>query len=376
MSRARRRSIPPTLTLAGLGLAGASGAAWVWARRALAAVPVDFRHPLALLPPGPSTLRQLRIMRRAIAFTTPMAPGVARREHHIARTSAPGATRVYIYEPMVRSGRTGALVWIHGGGYVMGTAQQDHATASRLAADLGIVVVSVDYRLAPEHPFPAGLDDCYDALVWTAGHADSLDIDPTRIAVGGASAGGGMAAALAQLALDRGGPAVCFQALRYPMLDDRTASPADKARPDARVWGKAANVFAWNQYLGRPAGSDHAPAHAVPSRRENLAELAPAWIAVGDTDLFHDECVEYARRLRAAGVQCELVVVPGMYHGADVLRPHAGPVVDLVGSMTAALRHALVAADSHPARAAEVASPPGPASPYDLGLAGSPSAQG
>jgi acetyl esterase/lipase len=207
-----------------------------------------------------------------------------------------------------------ALLWIHGGGYVMGTAQMDDRVCAQFSKRLGITVASVEYRLAPEHPYPAALEDCYSALTWLAGLPAA---DPGRIAIGGASAGGGLAAALALLARDRGsgqGVTPAFQLLVYPMLDDRSAMTADK--PNYRLWNPRANRFGWTAYLG-----DSDPQIAVPARRDDLSGLPPAWIGVGANDLFHDEDLAYAERLRAAGVPCEVEVVPGAFHGFDLWAP-------------------------------------------------------
>lgn len=230
-----------------------------------------------------------------------------------------------------------ALLWIHGGGLVLGTARQDDATNLELAGELGIVVFSASYRLAPQHPAPAALDDLVAGFRELVARADEFGIDPARIAIGGASAGGGLAAALAQRLLDEGGPQPVFQLLVYPMLDDRTALRDDIDARHMRGWSPASNRFAWSAYLGTDdldtlAGSLPDPAadatgirsSVVPARRADLSGLPPAWIGVGTLDLFHDEDVEYARRLEEAGVPCELYVVPGAFHGFDTAFRRAG----------------------------------------------------
>jgi acetyl esterase/lipase len=205
-----------------------------------------------------------------------------------------------------------ALLWIHGGGYVMGTAQQDDALCRRFSRKLGITVASVDYRLAPEHPYPAALEDCYSALTWLAGLPA---VDPDRVAISGGSAGGGLAAALALLARDRGEIKPAFQLLVYPMLDDRSSSAFGvPTNPNYRLWGPRSNKFGWAAYLG-----DADPQVAVPARRDDLSGLPPAWIGVGGNDLFHDEDLAYAERLKDAGVPCEVEVVPGAFHGFDLV---------------------------------------------------------
>lgn len=301
--------------IAVLGLAALVGVALMRRRRALAPVAAELRGPQLLVPaPSLRSGRTLQVMRRMIARPSVIAEGVEMRTV-TARSGEGSERRVLVYERPDRARPSGALLWMHGGGFVMGAPEGGHELCSRIALELGVLVVSVDYRLAPEHPFPAGLDDCYTVLSWLHAQASSLGVDPGRVAVGGDSAGGGMAASLAQMAHDRGGPAVCFQLLVYPMLDDRTVQ-----RPvDALVWDNRSNAFAWGAYLGHPAGQPDDRAWAVPARRADLTGLPPAWIGVGDIDLFHDEDVEYARRLQEAGVPCELHVEPGMYHGADVL---------------------------------------------------------
>jgi acetyl esterase/lipase len=305
-----------TRLLRGLGLAAAAAGAvagfrFVLARRqSLGAVAHDLRHPLLYVPMNLTSHRLLRVLRRVPAGRPALAPGVA-----VDRRTGP--VPVHVYEPRGRRRPSGALLWIHGGGFVAGTPESYHPLCSRIAAELGIVVVSVDYRLAPEHPFPAGLEDTYTALAWLHGHAAELGVYPDRVAIGGDSGGGGLAAALAQLAYDRGELPVRFQLLNYPMLDDRTALRTDHAGTGDFIWTPASNRFAWTAYLGHEPRPDESRRYAAAARRADLAGLPPAWIGVGELDLFFAEDVAYAERLSAAGVPCELVVVPGMYHGAD-----------------------------------------------------------
>lgn len=219
----------------------------------------------------------------------------------------PSGAGVRLHRPPNGSGPGPALLWIHGGGYVIGTPAQDDANCRRLARELGATVAAVRYKLAPEYPYPASLEDCYSALAWLHGLPA---VDPSRVAIGGASAGGGLAASLAQYAHDRGEVPVAAQLLVYPMLDDRSGDGPDDARH--RMWSRSSNRYGWRCYLG-----DADPDVAVPARRADLSGLPQAWIGVGTFDLFHDEDVEYADRLRAAGVPCELEVIEGAFHGFD-----------------------------------------------------------
>ena len=308
--------------------------------RRLATVAPELRNPRLYLPMSLRDDLMLRVGRRVPKPVGALAEGVTVGTEHVPGNAARPDVRVLIAERTGRTRPSGALVWLHGGGFVMGTADTALPLCSRLAAELGIVVISVDYRLAPEQRFPAGLEDGYAAVTWTHQHADRLGIDPNRIAVGGDSAGGGLAACLAQLAHDRGGPPICFQLLQYPMLDDRTALRADRA---AIVWTNRSNRYAWSAYLGHRVRQFETRPHAVASRRDDLTGLPPAWIGVGDIDLFHDESLDYADRLRAAGVQCELHIVPGMYHSAEHVVPAATSMRAFLDAMTAALRSAMIA---------------------------------
>lgn len=237
-----------------------------------------------------------------------------RRPRGVEVVSISREVRVRVHRPARSTGPVPGLLWIHGGGFVIGRAQQDDALCSRFANKLGILVAAVDYRLAPEHPFPEPLEDCYSALNWMAGHHE---IDPTRLAIGGASAGGGLAAALALLVRDRGPITPALQLLLYPMLDDRTVARAEVA-DRYRLWNARSNRWGWASYLG-----DADPALAVPARNDDLTGVAPAWIGVGTYDLFHDEVLTYAQRLRAAGVECDVEVVTGAFHAFDLIAPSA-----------------------------------------------------
>jgi acetyl esterase/lipase len=217
-----------------------------------------------------------------------------------------------------------AVLHTHGGGYFLGSAANDVPMLQVVARALDCVIVSVEYRLAPETPFPGSLEDNYAALKWLHAEAESLGVDPARIAVAGESAGGGHAAILAIAARDRGEVPVVFQSLVYPMLDDRTGS-SRQVPPyiGTFIWTADYNRRGWKAFLGIEPGGPRAPAGAVPARVENLAGLPPAWIGTGSLDLFVNEDIEYARRLVDAGVRTDLLVVAGAYHGFDGLVPNA-----------------------------------------------------
>ena len=244
----------------------------------------------------------------------------------------PSGVGVRLYRPTGLQAPGPALLWIHGGGYLIGDAAQDDVLCGRFARELGATVVSVNYRLAPEYPYPAPVEDCYSALSWLAALPA---VDPARVAIGGASAGGGLAAALALLARDRGEIPVAAQLLVYPMIDDRTVERTDLDNPGHRLWNQASNKYGWRAYLG-----DADPDVAVPARRADLAGLPPAWVGVGTLDLFHDEDLAYAERLREAGVPCEVMVVDGAFHGFDGVAPKADVSLSFFNSQCALLRSA------------------------------------
>lgn len=256
----------------------------------------------------------------------PPAPAVQHR--HIP--GPPGAPDVHIFIIDPASGKKDRPVFlhIHGGGYITPNPTM-LPFLQRIAMQCNCVVVSVDYRLAPETHFPGSLLDNYAALSWVYSHADSLGIDPARIAVGGESAGGGHAAALAIYARDRRVQGhseipILFQLLIYPMLDDRTGSTHPVPPHIGNfIWNAGSNRFGWTSLLGVPAGSANVPKDSVPARINSVAGLPPAFIGVGSIDLFVDEDIAYAQRLINAGVSTELLVVPGAYHGFDILVPDA-----------------------------------------------------
>ncbi|MFH5821866.1 alpha/beta hydrolase [Georgenia sp. AZ-5] len=227
-----------------------------------------------------------------------------------------------IYRPLARTASGSALVWMHGGGHVMGRVEQDDPFLHQVVDDTGCVVVSVDWRRAPEHPYPAAIEDSYNALAWTAEHADELGVDERRIVIGGASSGGGLAAGLALLARDRGEVRPAAQFLIYPMLDDRGITPSSRAVAHPHLWNAESNTIAWRHYLrGLPDGD--VPPYAAPSRATDLSGLPETWLATATLDLFVDENVDYAQRLMHAGVPVELHVYPQAVHGFDLFAPQA-----------------------------------------------------
>ena len=286
----------------------------------------DLARFARFLPRKIVTPTNLALLQRMTALTDRrVPPGV----EVLTLTSGVG---VRLYRPSGVSSPGPALLWIHGGGYVIGSASQDDVLCRRFASTLGVTVASVEYRLAPQHPYPAGLEDCYAALTWLAGLPA---VDPGRVAIGGASAGGGLAAALALLARDRGEVPLAAQLLVYPMLDDRSVGP-QLDDPGHRLWTQESNRFGWSAYLGEAD-----PEVAVPARRDDLSGLPPAWIGVGTLDLFHDEDLAYAQRLRAAGVPCDVEVVQGAFHGFDGVAPKTAVSRAFFDSQCAALRRAL-----------------------------------
>ena len=225
--------------------------------------------------------------------------------------------RLKVYTPAGIESGAGVLLWIHGGGMVLLDADGDDFTSATRAADHGCVVVSVDYRLAPETPAPGLVDDCFAALTWVAAHAAELGVSADRIMIGGASAGAGLAAGTALRARDGGGPALIAQLLVYPMLDHRNETPSSHAIQDLRVWNRSANLAAWAAYLG---GAEPT-AYSSPALADDLSGLPPAYISVGTFDMFHDEDVAYATALNRAGSPCELHVYPGAFHASNGFLP-------------------------------------------------------
>jgi acetyl esterase/lipase len=281
-------------------------------RKSLTATIPELRTWAVLVTRIPMNALTLPLIRVVMSIQSQPGPGVVLTQH----TVGDRATEVLVLTPTRRSAPRPAVLFLHGGGMCAGSAQLEIDPAARVAEATGAVVVSPNYRLAPENPFPAGLDDCMATLRWMVEHADELGIEAGRIAVCGTSAGGGLAAALAQRAVDDG-IRLRAQALVSPMLDDRTALRYDLAGKGELTWSPRSNRWAWTAYLGREPRMSDAPEYSAPSRRLDVTGLPPAWIGVGDLETFYDECVAYAEKLNSAGVPCELVTVRGMYHTAE-----------------------------------------------------------
>ena len=310
--------------LAGLGLGALAvpGGAWAAAAgedpllyvdpelRGLAQMWLKMQEQQAKAPPAPPPPK-------------PPVPAGVETKVIPGRKGQPPVT-IFIINAKPGSAPTGGILHTHGGGFIYRSAQEDLARLKVLAEKLSCVIVTVEYRLAPGTRFPGSLEDNYAGLKWMADNAASIGVDPARIALMGESAGGGHAAILAIAARDRGEVKPCFQALVYPMLDDRTGSTrAVPKNIGTIVWTAADNRKGWGAFLGQPAGRPTAPPGSVPSRVANLAGLPPAFIAVGGLDLFVEEDIAYASRLNDAGVPTELLVLPGAYHAFNFANPIA-----------------------------------------------------
>lgn len=315
----------------------------------LAGLAPELAALVAGLPAPPTTVAELAAtraqldtlvrQRRAQAMH---CPTVAVEERQAPGLPGEPAVRVLVFRPVGAPSPRPALLWLHGGGFVAGTPEFDEAQLNELVEAVGCIVVSVDYRLAPEHPHPAALHDAYAALKWLHDEAAALGVDPARLAVAGQSAGGGLCAALAMLARDRGEVRLCFQAPLQAMLDDRTGA---HGRPlpaaDGLVLTAASNRFKWQALLGQPAGADEVPVHAVPARAQHLVDLPPTYLSIGALDLFTDENLAFAQGLLRAGVPTELHVWPGACHAFDLLAPQLPLARVYRRSFHGALRRAL-----------------------------------
>lgn len=271
------------------------------------------------------------------ALEVPPNPNVSFQDRTVPGPDGAPGIRVRIYRPVSAAGPLPGVYFIHGGGMILGTIEGENAIAEQVCEQVGAVVVSVEYRLAPEHPHPAPSEDCYAGLTWMARHATELGFDPERLAVYGGSAGGGLTIATALLARDRGFPAIRFQMPIYPMIDPANDTPSSHEITDVGVWDRQANLEAWDWYLGGGKPDQY----AAPVLAQDLSGLPPAFIDVGTMDLFRDEDIAFASRLMQAGVPCELHVNPGAYHAAEVLAAQSALSARIWQRRFDALRRAL-----------------------------------
>jgi acetyl esterase/lipase len=287
---------------------------------------------LAALPPFPPlTTQTIPAMRAGSAeFTVrPTNEQLARDgaytvdEHTLPGPAGAPDVTLIVCRPTASTAPVPALYHTHGGGMIIGTARDGLSEVLDLAGAVGAAVVSVDYRLAPETPHPGPVEDCYAGLTWTAEHAQELGLDPDRLVIVGASAGGGLAAALALMARDRSGPALAGQLLMCPMLDDRNDSPSVHQMAGGRTWNRSDNQVGWTALLGAARGGPDVSPYAAPARATDLSGLPPAFIDVGSADSFRTEDVDYANRIWLVGGVAELHVWPGGFHGFEGMAPQA-----------------------------------------------------
>ncbi|MFB7668877.1 alpha/beta hydrolase [Kitasatospora sp. NPDC056138] len=270
----------------------------------------------------PATRQAARALAESIASTIPDEPTVTTEETQAPRAEGPDVP-IVLLRPQNASGTVPALVWFHGGGQVLGFAAQDTPWLKPLSAALGCAIASVDYRLAPETPAPGAAEDGYTAYRWISDNAADLGLDPTRIGLAGQSGGGGVAAATALLIRDRGAATPLFQLLMYPMLDDRNTTDSSRSITDIGIWDRSTNLMAWQAILGDRAGTDDITPYSAAGRATDLAGLPTTFIGVGELDVFRDENLDYAARLRAHGVPVELHLYPGAYQAFDMFAPQS-----------------------------------------------------
>lgn len=288
----------------------------------------------------PATRAIVDAMIDAVNAEAPPVPGVEVEDRQVPSHEAGVDVPIRIYRPEDASAPLPVLIWMHPGGYVIGSIAMDDIMMRQLAKDIGCAVVSINYRLAPEHPYPAALEDCYGVLQWVGGNAGAIGVDPSRIAVGGASAGGGLAAGLALLARDRDGVRPIFQLLIYPAIDDSNIEPAGDTVPENLFWSRENTRIGWNAYLAGGEASADVPEYAAVSRAPDLKRLPDAFIGVGTADMFLLEDIDYAERLCAAGVHVDLKIYPGAFHAFDAFAPMARVAQQCVADRNEALRRA------------------------------------
>ena len=281
----------------------------------------DIRAMLTEAPFTPisrETLEDARINRYS-QVTGELSDRVSRSTITVPGPEGSPEVALRIHRPVESTESLPCIVWMHGGGLVLGNEEQDDPRFDRWCARHNMMAVSVGYRLSPETPYPGPIEDCYASLRYVADHAAELGVDLDRLGIGGASAGGGLAAALALLARDRGGPRIASQLLIYPMIDDRQVT--ESSSWDVPIWPPSSNAFGWTSYLGSAKGTERVSPYAAAARAGDVSELPHAIIIVGALDGFVDETIDYARRLNHAGVPVEFHLYPGAPHGFDALLP-------------------------------------------------------
>jgi len=278
---------------------------------------------LKALPGGfnsiPDIVKRRAVMDQLFAGSNQVYPDVTISEYKIPGLNKAPEILLRVVTPKNAKESNPAIYDIHGGGMVLGNAKSGEASAVLLALKYTAVVVSVDYRLAPENPYPAAVEDCYAGIVWVAKNAKMLKIDPDHLAIYGGSAGGGLTLATSLMARDKNFPKICFQMAMYPMIDDRNVTVSSQEVTNVGIWDRSSNIEAWKWYLG----GKKADAYAAPARATNLKGLPPTFMDVGEADLFRDEDIEFAQRLIKAGVTTEFHLYPGAFHASEFFSPAA-----------------------------------------------------
>ncbi|MGD9794260.1 MAG: alpha/beta hydrolase [Acidimicrobiia bacterium] len=285
--------------------------------------------------------RRAEFTEQLVNMRKPEQPSVSSEDHVIdGADGQPMTIRVYRNTAVAPDTIVPLVVWFHGGAFIMGDLDAEDLSCRMACQRLGAVVVAADYRLAPEHPFPAGVEDCYTSLCWATAHAAELGVDATRVAIAGNSAGGGLTAAVALMARDRGGPAIAYQFLGIPMLDDRCSTMSMQLNDEPYIWNTQLCRDSWLLYLG-PDYSGEVPPYAAPARATRLDALPPAYVLINEKDPLADEGLAYAQRLSHAGVRTEVHVVPGAWHGFAMYMPKTGLARRMNDAWLAAMAEAL-----------------------------------
>jgi acetyl esterase/lipase len=274
------------------------------------------------MPGGFNSISDIVARRAAMLASRAAIPQGSFPQLQVAEYQYPGPENeltLRLYRPEAAAVDSPGLIYIHGGGMIMGDLESQDENMRQAATELGMPIASIDYRKAPEHPYPAAPEDCYAGVCWVFENAASLGIDASNIGLMGASAGGGLALAVALMLRDRRGPTLKYLLPIYPMIDDRHETTSSNEVVDIGIWDRAGSIEAWGWYLGGAAPD----AYAAPARAEDLSNLPPTYIDVGDLDLFRDEDIEIAQRLSAAGVPVEFHLWTGAYHASELFAPDA-----------------------------------------------------